>query len=262
MYYLDPNQFMNGAVAGVLTIGVLIFVAAVVRGVVLKRSGRLTSYLYMLTAMIAIFGAGVGLLGLRGRASGENPWHFLLDMKYQAKYTAQGESEFFADGRAMRMTPPETVPFDGTVFSADAGFHSGPKAGFLKEDGVYYRGTTDPAGKEVAVRIPDRAVNEAEGWESLIKRGRQQFNIHCAACHGASGRGGGGADAHGIVGAYNLSVAPADVTAATLHSQPDGQLFNTIGHGKGLMPGYGNQVKTEDRWAIVAYIRVLQFARK
>ena len=100
------------------------------------------------------------------------------------------------------------------------------------------------------------------GWEPLINRGKQQFNVQCAACHGTSGRGGSGTDAHGIVGAYKLSIAPADVTAAPLHSQPDGQLFHTIGNGKGQMPGYGHQVKVQDRWAIVAYIRVLQFARK
>jgi hypothetical protein len=27
------------------------------------------------------------------------------------------------------------------------------------------------------------------------------------------------------------------------------------------MPGYAHQVKVQDRWAIVAYLRVLQFAR-
>jgi len=52
------------------------------------------------------------------------------------------------------------------------------------------------------------------------------------------------------------------VTAATVQSQPDGQLFNTMTNGKGQMPGYAYQVNVADRWSIVAYIRVLQYARK
>jgi len=284
MYYMDSNAFMNGLVAAILLAAALLLCLTVIRTLVLRRGGRLRTYLYMLTALFGCFALAVGLLGFRGQSSGDRPWHFLLDMKYQPKYTAQGESDFFPDGRSMQLPPADTIPFDGTDFQADAGFHTGPRAEFLQEDARYYRGIADPTARETREgvlvpkepewkggqlvetyyvgRIPDRAIAEAGGWELLITRGRQQFNVQCAACHGASGRGGSGADAHGIVGAYNLSVAPADVTATLLHSQPDGQLFHSIGNGKGQMPGYGHQVKVADRWAIVAYIRVLQFARK
>ena len=37
-----------------------------------------------------------------------------------------------------------------------------------------------------------------------------------------------------------------------------GQLFNTATHGIRNMAGYGSQISTDDRWAIVAYIRALQ----
>ncbi len=39
---------------------------------------------------------------------------------------------------------------------------------------------------------------------------------------------------------------------------PDGKLFNTISNGIRKMPGYAAQIKTRDRWAIVAYVRALQ----
>jgi hypothetical protein len=45
-------------------------------------------------------------------------------------------------------------------------------------------------------------------------------------------------------------------------AQPDGQLFDTITNGVRNMPGYGHHVKVQDRWAIVAYVRVLQYAAK
>jgi len=41
----------------------------------------------------------------------------------------------------------------------------------------------------------------------------------------------------------------------------DGEIFNTITHGKGLMGAYGPLVPTQDRWAIVAYLRALQLSQ-
>ena len=103
--------------------------------------------------------------------------------------------------------------------------------------------------------IPDLAIERAGGWEPLIKRGQQQFNVHCAICHGTSGRGGGADAAYGMVGAYGLSVAPSNLVTPEMQAQPDGQLFNTITNGVRTMPAYAHQVKVQDRWAIVAYLR-------
>jgi mono/diheme cytochrome c family protein len=41
---------------------------------------------------------------------------------------------------------------------------------------------------------------------------------------------------------------------------PDGQIFDTITHGKRTMPAYRFQVGERDRWAIVLYIRALERA--
>ena len=277
MYSLDPNSFMNWLVGIVLATGVLLLGLTIVGTAIRGLKGRAMSYLGMLTCLFICFGVAVGILGFRGQSSENRPWHLLFDMKYQPKYTSQGESAFFGDGRSMRSPPAETIPFDGTDFSADAGFHTNPKNDFLNADAGYYRGLANATAKEPVEsvwkdgnrvesyyvnRIPERAIEISGGWDSLFKRGKQQYNVHCAACHGSSGRGGSGSDAHGIVGAYRLSIAPADLTAVALHSQPDGQLFGAIANGKGQMPGYGHQVKVQDRWAIVAYLRVLQYARK
>ena len=277
MYSIDPNWFMNWLVAIVLATGVLLLGLTIMVAAIRGHKGRGMSYLGMLTGLFICFGVAVGILGFRGQSSENRPWHLLFDMKYQPKYTSQGESAFFGDGRSMRLPPAETVPFDGTDFSADAGFHTSPNSAFLKADVRYYRGLANAAAKEALEpmwkdgnrvesyyvnRMPERAIALAGGWEALFKRGKQQYNVHCAVCHGSSGRGGSGSDAHGILGAYGLSVAPADLTAGAVHSQPDGQLFGAIVIGKGQMPGYGHQVKVQDRWAIVSYLRVLQYARK
>ena len=280
MYNVDSNLFMNWVVGIILAVGVVLLA---ITSVLYARGRRGNAYLYMLTALFGCFGLVVAGLGFRGRKSDDRPVHFFFDMKYQPKYTAQGESRFFADGRAMRLPVAGTVPFDGTDYAADAGFHATPDADFLKADSRYYRGIADPTAtqpsgnvqvpkdpewKDGAVvetyfvaRIPDAAVAHAGGWEPLVKRGRQQFNVQCAVCHGTCGRGGQGDAAYGIVGAYGLTVAPADITAPMYHSYPDGQLYNVISNGKGSMPGYGPQVPVQDRWAVVSYIRVLQYGR-
>src|SRR3954471_21886769 len=140
MYYVDANVFMNWVVGIILVTGTLLLIITAVLSITRGRSGRVMSYLYMLTALFGCFGVAVAVLGFRGRTSGDRPWHFFLDMKYQPKYTPQGPSRYFADGRSSRLPPEGTVPFDGTDYAADAGSHGGPNPDFLKADKRYYFG--------------------------------------------------------------------------------------------------------------------------
>jgi mono/diheme cytochrome c family protein len=280
MYMIDTNVLMNWVLGLILATGAVLLAVTLGLSVIAGKKGRVMSYLYMLTTIFGAFAVVVAILGFRGQKSDNRPWHIFLDMKYQPKYTSQGQSRFFADGRSNRLPPEFTIPFDGTDYFADAGYHSEPNPDFLKHDRRYYFGIANaemkdkdgvpakPVWKDGKLasegyfvnHIPEEAVAKAGGWEPLIKRGQQQFNVHCAVCHGTSGRGGGGEIAFGIVGAYGLSVAPSNQTTPDIQAQADGQLFNTITNGVRTMPAYAHQVKVQDRWAIVSYLRVLQFA--
>jgi hypothetical protein len=60
-----------------------------------------------------------------------------------------------------------------------------------------------------------------------------------------------------------LGVMPA---VANLHDKrivemSDGEIFNTVTHGKNLMAAYGPTVGVKDRWAIIAYLRALQLSQ-
>ncbi len=283
MYSLDATLFMNGVVLAVLGAAALVLLVTLFAAWRGKR-GRVMSYLYMFTILFGAFAVAVAALGFRGQKSDSRPWHFFLDMKYQAKYTAQGQSKYFADGRSSRLPPTDTIPFDGTDYAADAGAHAGPNPDFLKADKRYYFGIANADAKETVNgvegpakpkweagklvgegywvnHIPPATVERAGGWEPLFKRGQVQFNRHCAVCHGTSGRGGAGEVAYGIVGAYGLSTPPKNVLDIAIQAQPDGMLFDTVSNGRGTMPGYGHQIRDVlDRWAIVAYVRELQFA--
>jgi hypothetical protein len=40
----------------------------------------------------------------------------------------------------------------------------------------------------------------------------------------------------------------------------DGEIFNTITHGKSTMGAYGPILPVSDRWAVIAYLRALQLS--
>ena len=55
----------------------------------------------------------------------------------------------------------------------------------------------------------------------------------------------------------------ASVPTATFHQEkilkyPDGQIFDVITNGVGLMPSYRWPIPPADRWAIIAHVRELQ----
>lgn len=70
-------------------------------------------------------------------------------MMRQEKYKAYWTSDFFEDGRAMRLPPANTVPRERTLDT-----------------------TTSPAVTA-----------------QLVSRGRDRYDIHCAVCHGRAGDG-------------------------------------------------------------------------
>lgn len=174
----------------------------------------------------------VGLMACRGQPSELPPVHLNPNMDTQEKYKAQSQSKFFADKRTMR-TPPE-----GTV-----------ARGLLKEDDAFYRGKQ---GDQFVQTIP------VEVTRTMLERGERQFNIYCAPCHDRTGHG------EGIVAQRGQQwgmVRPTNYHDDRLRNMPDGEIFNAITNGVRTMPSYRHQIKEEDRWAIVAHIRVLQRAQ-
>lgn len=180
----------------------------------------------------ALIFLAVSIVGCRGTVSEKPPIHINPNMDRQERLDPQGATDFFADGRAMRMPVPGTVA-----------------RGYLRDDNVFYEGRTD-AGALVAT-LPLPMTKE------LLERGRDRYNIYCSPCHGLDGAGNGPI----IAGGYGLVPAP------TYHSQrlvdaPDGHLYDVIKSGFQTMPSYAQQIPVADRWAIVAYVRALQRSQR
>lgn len=86
-----------------------------------------------------------------------------------------------------------------------------------------------------------------------LARGQRRFNIYCSPCHSRIGDGNG------------MIVRRGFRQAASYHTErlikaPIGHFFDVMTNGFGAMPSYASRVEPDDRWRIVAYIRVLQLS--
>jgi mono/diheme cytochrome c family protein len=88
----------------------------------------------------------------------------------------------------------------------------------------------------------------------LIERGRERFETFCSPCHGRMGDGRGMIVKRGFP-------HPPDYALVRLRQAPIGHFFEVMTHGYGVMYSYASRVNPADRWAIAAYIRVLQELR-
>jgi mono/diheme cytochrome c family protein len=195
---------------------------------------------WVFLGLALVTAAVLSVLGPRGLVSDRRPLMLIPDMDFQPRYSPQGASRFFADGRAMRTPPAGTIPFGGADYNSDAGSPS-QNLDFLQADPAYYRGKV---GDAWVTRNPLKLDL------ALLRRGRERYDIHCTPCHGATGAGNGVMTQYGLVGV-------ASITDELHRLMPDGEYFNVITNGKGRMMPYAPQIKVRDRWAIVAYIRAL-----
>jgi len=73
------------------------------------------------------------------------------------------------------------------------------------------------------------------------------YKTSCLDCHGPQGRGDGKQ-------AKGLSKKPADLVQHLPH-HTDGEIFWKVSEGKRPMPGFKKDLKEEQRWDVVNYLR-------
>jgi mono/diheme cytochrome c family protein len=149
------------------------------------------------------------------------------DMHDQPKYIPLRQSPFFGDDRSARPLVAGTVA-----------------RGHLREDSLLDTGKVNGADATAFPFAIDARV---------MARGRERFDIFCSPCHGRTGQGDGMVVRRGFR-------RPPTFNQDPLRDAPPGHLFDVITNGFGAMPDYAVQIRPEDRWAIVAYVRALQLS--
>ena len=149
------------------------------------------------------------------------------DMYDQPRYEPYSESSFFKDGTSFRPLVAGTIA-----------------RGELRADRLLYYGKGPDGGDSTEFPFP---ITDA-----IMERGRQRFNIYCLPCHGALG------DGQGMIVRRGMQ-APPSFQIDRLKEAPVGHFFEVISNGYGAMYPYAYRIPTDDRWAIIAYVRALQF---
>jgi len=172
--------------------------------------------------------------------SGEPPVVGIRNMYNQPRYDTQERQPFFADQRSMR---PQV---DGTVSR--------------EMSSSLTRATGRAADEGYLLEVPAKLIASHGGSGPLLERGRDRYEIFCAACHSVSG------DGKGMVSRRAAALGASGLIAPTFHDDrlrhiPDGQLFATITNGVRNMPSYAHNIPVDDRWAIVHYVRALQLSQ-
>lgn len=207
-------------------------------------------YLFLIHTLVVVAVIAIG--GYQGMKSGRAPVWVFPDMDIQGKVKAQKPAAFFADGVGARPPVAGTVPLG--YAPADRAPAAAPRDEFGTAATGYYH--TGRFGDFFGSGMPDELALTPANAAAFLRRGQERYLISCAPCHGAAANG------QGVV----AQAKPGFTTPIrNLHDavvQPDqyadGAIFSTITHGKGVMSPYGDKLTLRDRWAVVAWVRVLQ----
>ncbi|NJK96366.1 MAG: cytochrome c [Bacteroidales bacterium] len=174
----------------------------------------------------AILGTAI-ILGLSScdRDNNHPGYDFFPDMAYSHAYETNSANSNFKDGKTMR------APVQGTV-SRD--FIDYP----LKKNDQ----DRALAGKTIVNPLPYTREN--------IERGKKVYQAYCLICHGETGDGKGFLFTSG-----KYPFPPASLINDKMRNAPDGEFYHVITVGFGIMSDYGSQIRPDDRWKTIMYIR-------
>jgi hypothetical protein len=198
-------------------------------------------FLYFVLMLMVGAAAGVGIAGFQGRMSRKPPIEVFPDMDRQLRLRPQQPNDFFPNGLSSQLPPPGTVARSEPLQTVN-----GPVYQF--EDAPVNTGCVTGTTNFVE-------TNPLPVTGKLLARGRERFDIYCASCHSALG------DGNGITKKLGVMPTVANLQDKRIVEMADGEIFNTITHGKSTMAAYGPLVPAADRWAVIAYLRALQLSQ-
>ncbi len=156
-------------------------------------------------------------------------YDYFPDMFYSPAYKTYTDHPLLPEGKTMMEPPEGSIPRGFTPYPYDDSFEG-----------------RELAGKELN--------NPFAADEKLLAEGRNQYEIFCISCHGASGQGDGL-----LITSGKYPIRPSSLIDDEVKGIPPGEIFHVITKGWGVMGAHASLIRPEDRWKIVMYIEeVLQ----
>ena len=162
----------------------------------------------------------------------ETYWDYMgdFDMYYSKAYETYSPNKNFKDGKNLQKPIEGTISREFTPYPFKDKFGDKTKAGELLK-------------------------NPFEPTQENINIGKEKFNIYCAVCHGVNGKGNGTLTKLERDGKKVYPVPPTDLTTDFIQQKPDGEIFHVITMGSAIMGAHGSQIKSDNRWKIILYIK-------
>ena len=153
----------------------------------------------------------------------QNPLQYMPNMHHTRALIPERGYDFYKNGSAARTPPAGTLSRNQKVYP------------YKKED---------DAGKVEKFSNPLPATRE------VVMRGQKIYMQYCVVCHGPSAQGNGY-----VVPPFSQ---PPSLNSDKIRGYADSQIFHVITVGQNLMGAYGPQIRENDRWAAIHYLRVIQ----
>ena len=152
---------------------------------------------------------------------------YFPDMAYSNAFETWGSSPNYSDSVTMLLPVEGTVPRGMIPYQYTKSFDEQQRA-----------------GREL--------ISPVEANTANLLRGKAQYDIYCAMCHGDKGQGNGHLFTNKL-----FPVQPTSLVGDYVQNKPDGEIYHviTLGSLSGLMGAHGSLIKPDDRWKIIAYMR-------
>ena len=151
-------------------------------------------------------------------------YQFFPNMYESVGYETYSESEAFNNGVAAQL------PVDGTI-----------KRGWMP-----FEVENTEAGRLFA---KDSLVSPLKPTEDNLANGKELFDVYCAVCHGAKGKGDGNlVKREKFLGVPNY--AERDITT--------GSIYHTVYYGLNSMGSHAGQLNENERWQVSMYVSKLK----
>lgn len=162
------------------------------------------------------------------RERNDKGFEYFPDMAHSLTYESYAPNPNYDDNSTQRM------PVEGTI----------PRGS------IPYDLTKAMEDRAIAAERYTNPLDLKNDKESILLRGKEQYEIFCVVCHGDLGDGNGFLYESG-----KYPIQPASLVNERMLNARDGEFFHVITVGYGIMGAHGSMIAENDRWKIISYIR-------
>lgn len=182
-------------------------------------------FIILFVLCLAIAG---GMIGATRRDLSQPNARIFTEMSDSPAYRSHSPNPVFELGQTLRR------PVEGSIPRGFLPSHYAPTPEDRKRAGLELKNTVAPTLEALA-------------------EGKRLYQVYCGHCHGRTGKGDGAV-------ARRIPTLSMPINGKATYQLPDGEIFHIILHGRNNMPPHGSQVRPDDRWKIIHYLRQIQRA--